>query len=86
MSKKGGVIQLDKPLIQPSVPLVLHKPPAKAGAAISVVKHPATTKPVIESAVAMESAPKAEPAAVQQPKVEGEAMVSADPPKARSDL
>ena len=31
LSKKGGAIQLDKPLVQPSVPLILHKPPAKAG-------------------------------------------------------
>ena len=83
LSKKGGVIQLDKPLVQPSVPLVLHKPPAKAGVMVSVVKHPATPKPGIESVVPKESAPKAESPTVEQSKAQGE--VSADPPKAKPD-
>ena len=82
---KGGVIQLDKPLIQPSVPLVLHKPPAKAGMAASIVKHPATTKPGVESAGAMDSTSKAEPVALEQPQVKEEATISADTSKARSD-
>ena len=86
LSKKGGVIQLDKPLVQPSVPLVLHKPPAKAGVATSVVKLPATTKAGTQSAVAMEIVPKAEPAADEQPKAKAEAAVSADPPKVKPDV
>ena len=85
LSKKGGSVQLDKPLVQPSVPLVLHKPPAKAGEVTLVVKQPATPKPGIESAVTTESAPKAETVAVEQSKAKGEAIVSADPPKAKSD-
>ena len=84
--KKGGVIQLDKPLVQPSVPLVLHKPRARAGLTASVVKHPATTKSEAQSAVAMEIVPKAEPAAAEQSKEKVEAAVLADPPKAKPDL
>ena len=76
---------MDKPLVQPSVPLVLHKPPAKAGGATSVVKHPATPKPGVESTVAVGSVPKTESAAVEQSKAKGEAVVSADPPKAKAE-
>ena len=68
-SKKGGVIQLDKPLIQPPIPLVLHKPPAKAGM----------------SAVATDSVSKAEPVALEQPQVKSEATVSVATPKAEPD-
>ena len=85
LHKKEGGIQLDKPLVQPSVPLVLHKPPAKAGVATSVVKHPATPKPGVESVVTVESAPKAEPAVAEQLKVKAEAAVSAHPPKAKTE-
>ena len=47
-----------------SVPLVLHKPPAKAGGTIRppVIKHPATPKPGVESTVTVEPVPKAESA------------------------
>ena len=82
--QRGGVVQLDKPLVQPSVPLVLHKPPAKAGAAVSIVKHQATTKPV-ESTVAKESAPKAESPTGEQLKAQEEKVMSADPPKVKTD-
>ena len=85
LSKKGGVIQLDKPLVQPSVPLILHKPPAKTGAATSIVKHPATTRPEVESGVAKESAPKAESPTIEQPKAQERTVVSVDSPKAKTD-
>ena len=85
-SKQGGVIQLDKPLVQPSVPLVLHKPPAKAGGVTSVVKHPVTPKPGVESTVTVESVPKTEPAVVEQSKAKGEAVISADPPKPKAEV
>ena len=85
LSKQGGVVQLDKPLVQPSVPLVLHKPPAKAGVATPVVKHPAAPKSGVESAVAVESEPKTESAVVKQSQAKGEAVVSADPSKAKAE-
>ena len=85
LSKKGGVIQLDKPLVQPSIPLILHKPPAKAGAATSVVKHPATTRPEVDPVTAKESAPKAEPPTIEQPKAQKEVVVSVDPHKPKTD-
>ena len=86
LSKKGGIIQLDKPLVQPSVPLVLHKPPTKAELSTPVVEHPATPKPGVETGVAAESVPKTEPAVVEQSKPKEEAVVSADPPKAKAEM
>ena len=85
LPSKGGVIQLDKPLAQPSVPLVLHKPPAKAGATALIVKHPATTGPATESIVPKESAPKAEPPTSVQSMTQEVKAVVADPPKAKPD-
>ena len=85
LPKQGGAVQLDKPIAQPSVPLVLHKPPAKAGGMISVVKHPATPRSGVESAVPVESVPKTESAVPEQPKAKGEAVVVADPPKTKAE-
>ena len=76
---------MDKPVVQPSVPLVLHQPPAKAGGITSVVKQPATPKPGVESTVAVESVPKTESTVLEQPKAKGEAVVLADPPKAKTE-
>ena len=58
LPKQEGVVPLNKPIVGPSVPLVLHKPPAKAGEIIPVVKHPATPKPGVESTVTVEPLPK----------------------------
>ena len=85
LSKQGGAVQLDKPLVQPSVPLVLHKPPTKAGGVISVVKHPAIPKPGVESTVPVEPVPKTGSAIVEQSEVKGEAVSPADPPKAKAE-
>ena len=86
LPKHEGAIQLDKPLVQPSVPLVLHKPPVKTEGVVSVVKYPAVPKPGVESAVARDTVPKTESAAVEQSKVKGEAVAPADPPKAKAEV
>ena len=85
LSKQGGVVQLDKPLVQPSVPLVLHKPPTKAGGPTSIVKHPAITKSGGESTVAVEPVPKTGSAMAEQSDVKSEAVSPADPPKAKAE-
>ena len=86
--KQGGSVPLSKPTSESlSVPLVLHKPPTKAGGATLplVVKHPATPKPGVESTVTVEPVPKAESAVLEQPKAKGEAVVVADPPKPKGE-
>ena len=85
LPKQEGVVPLGKPIVEPSVPLVLHKPPAKAGEIIPVVKHPATPKPGVESTVTVEPVPKIESAGLEQPKAKGEAVVLADPPKPKEE-
>ena len=88
LPKQGGLVPLSKPIGKSlSVPLVLHKPPAKAGAITKapVVKTPATPKPGIESTVTVEPVPKTESAVLEQPKAKGEAVVVADPPKPKEE-
>ena len=85
LPKQEGLVPLSKSIVQPSVPLVLHKPPAKAGGIISVVKHPATPKPGVESTVTVEPVPKTESAVLEQPKAKGEAVVLADPPRPKEE-
>ena len=84
--KKGEVIQLNKPLVQPSVPLVLHKPPTKAELSIPVVEHPVAPKAGVETGVAAESVTKTESAVVEQTEPKKEAIASADPPKAKAEM
>ena len=72
LPKQGGLVPLSKPIGKPvSVPLVLHKPPTKAGGVASVVKHPATPKPGVESTVTVEPVPKTVSAVLEQPKAKG---------------
>ena len=88
LPKQGGLVPLSKPIGKLlSVPLVLHKPPTKAGGIItaSVVKQPATPKPGVESTVTVEPVPKTESAVLEQPKAKGEAVVVADPPKPKGE-
>ena len=85
LPKQAGEVPLTKPIDKPSVPLVLHKPPAKAGEIIPVVKRPATPKPGVESTVTVASVPKTESAVPEQPKAKGEAVVLADPPKPKEE-
>ena len=70
-----------------SVPLVLHKPPAKADgtATLSVAKPSAIPKPGIESTATIDPVLKTESPVVDQPNAKGEAMVEADPPKAKAE-
>ena len=85
LPKQGGAIQLSKSIVGPPVPLVLHKPPAKAGEIISVVKHPATPKAGAESTGAVEPVPKTD-SVFEQPKAKGEAEVSAEQPKPKGKV
>ena len=85
LSKHGGAVQLNKPLVQPSIPLVLHKPPTKAGGVASIVKHPAIPKSGVESTVPVEPVPKTGSAIVEQSDVKGEAVSPADPPKVKAE-
>ena len=70
-----------------SVPLVLHKPPTKAGGTTTplVAKQLATPKPGVGSTVTVEPVPKTESAVLEQPKAKGEAGVVADPPKSKGE-
>ena len=64
LPKQGGSVPLSKRTGEPlSVPLVLHKPPTKAGGTTMplVVKHPATPKPGVGPTVTVESVPKQSP-------------------------
>ena len=88
LPKEGESVTLSKPTGESlSVPLVLHKPPAKASGTTTprIVKHPATPKPGVESAVTVEPVSKAESAVSEQPKAKGEAVVEADPPKSKGE-
>ena len=88
LPKEGGSVPLSKPTGEPlSVPLVLHKPPTKAGGTTMplIVKHPATPKPGVGSTVTVEPVPKAKSAVPEQPKAKGEAVVVADPPKSKGE-
>ena len=85
LPKQEGLVPLSKPIVKPSVPLVLHKPPAKAGGITPVVKNPATPKPGVESTVTVEPVPKTESAVLEQPKAKEEAVVLLDPPKPKEE-
>ena len=88
LSKQGGALPLSKPTGEHlSIPLVLHKPPTKAGGTTMppVVKHPATAKPGVGSTATVEPVPKTESAVLEQPKAKGEAVVVADPPKPKGE-
>ena len=88
LPKQGGSVPLSRPTGEPlSVPLVLHKPPTKAGGTTMprVVKHPATPKSGVGSTVTVEPVPKTESAVLEQPKAKGEAVVVADPPKSKGE-
>ena len=88
LPKQGGLAPLGKSAGESlSVPLVLHKPPAKADgtATLSVAKPSATPKHGIESTATNEPVLKTESPVVDQPKAKGEAAVEADPPKAKAE-
>ena len=88
LPKQAGSVPLSKPTGESlSVPLVLHKPPTKAGGITTppVVKHPATPRPGVGSTVTVEPVPKTESAVSEQPKAKGEAVVVADPPKPKGE-
>ena len=70
-----------------SVPLVLHKPPTKAGgtALPPAVEQPTTPKPGVGSTVTVEPVPKTESVVLDPPKPKEEAVPAIEQPKAKME-
>ena len=68
LCQQPGAVPLSKPIVQPSVPLVLHKPSEKTGGTTAVAEHPATPKSGVEFTATVEPVPKTESTVLEQPK------------------